>query len=137
MRRPTHAWKQNQHPTRVLSHVRKWKDDDHGHDGGEDLERDGVHVDRDVWSEESGSALVAVEEGWGDLQDFHDRGSILDAFWIGVDHCTILIRVSGRNIVRRDQQSLHKRNTKRDRKKERERERITEKDDGLIEWFTW
>jgi hypothetical protein len=107
MRRPTHAWKQNQHPTRVLSHVWKWEDDDHGHDGGEDLERDGVHVDRDVWSEESGTALVAVEEGRGDLQDFHHcwhiKGTFGASIRIKTKHTAPLKGICGRNIVRRDQ----------------------------------
>jgi hypothetical protein len=54
--------------------------------------------------------LVAVEEGRGDHQHIHEGGSCDETFYaaIGLNQRlgTILIRVGGRNLIRRHEQSL-------------------------------
>jgi hypothetical protein len=59
---------------------RERQDQDEGYQNGQDLERDGIHVNWDVCSEESGSTLVAVEEGGSDSQGFHHLGGVLNAY---------------------------------------------------------
>jgi hypothetical protein len=56
--------------------------------------------------------LVAVEEGRGDLQDFHEGGSCDKAcdatIKVNKIQGTIFIRVGGRNLIRRHEKSLKK-----------------------------
>jgi hypothetical protein len=71
MRGPTDLWKRFQDPAWIPFHETRSNDKEEHHNNRDDLKRDGVHVDRDVGSEESGSTLVTVEEGRGNLQHIH------------------------------------------------------------------
>ena len=86
-------------------------DKDKGCNNGDDLKRDRVQVNWDIRGEDSRSALIAVEEGRGDLQHIHKSSSIEEtntaAIWKYQKRGTVLIGVGGRNIIRRNEQSLN------------------------------
>jgi hypothetical protein len=73
MRRPTNSWKGFQEPLWILCRCGCWENDQgKGNKDEENLQRDRIHVDWEIRSEKGGPALVAVEEGWSDLQHIHD-----------------------------------------------------------------
>jgi hypothetical protein len=64
------------HPFRVSDEI-GGEDEHELRDEGNDLERDGVHVDRKIGSEKRGSALVGVGEGRSDVEDIHESRTVL------------------------------------------------------------
>lgn len=71
--------------------------------GGNDLKRDCVHIDWNIRSEKSRSALVAVEEGWSNIQNIHKCWWVTQADWATIrsnrEYFTWLIGVRGRNRI--------------------------------------